>query len=215
MCAELARSPEDVLQAIREAGGEAAAWETDLTDPAHIPQLYDRTEAAFGPVDVLVNNATHTEPVDTAFSISAEIMDRYYSVNTRGTMLMMKEFIMRHRKCGRTWGRIINLSQDCAQCSGVHIAYSSTKATIEMMTRSLVPTAGPMGITVNSVAPGPVQTGYIRPDQEEEWANDIPLGRIGQPDDIAHAILFLASDLAGWITGQVVKVDGGDANGRL
>ena len=207
-----ARSADDVVQAIRDGGGQAVAWEADLADPRNIPRLFDRAEAAFGPVHVLVNNATHTEPVDTIFTVSAAIMDRYFAVNTRGTLLMMKEFITRHKEHGRAWGRIINLSQDCAQCSGVHLAYSSTKATIEMLTRSVVKAAGSMGITVNAVAPGPVQTGYITPKREQEWAPGIPLGRLGQPEDIAHAIVFLASDSAGWITGQVIKVDGGNAH---
>lgn len=199
-----------VVQEIRDAGGAAEAWEADLADPSRIPQVFDRAEAAFGPVDILVNNATHSEtPATTMFTTSAEVFDRYFAVNTRGTVLMMKEFVTRHKERGGTWGRIINLSQDAAQVAGMYIAYSSTKATIEMLTRAAVWRVGPMGITVNTVAPGPVQTGYLKPEKVEACAAELPLRRIGEPQDLANAIVFLASDLAGWITGQVVKVDGG------
>jgi len=199
-----------VVQEIRDTGGAAEAWEADLADPSRIPEVFDRAEAAFGPVDILVNNATHSEtPATTILTTSAEVFDRYFAVNTRATVLMMKEFLTRHKERGATWGRIINLSQDAAQVAGNHIAYSSTKATIEMLTRAAVWRAGPMGITVNAVAPGPVQTGYLRPEQVEAEAAELPLRRIGEPEDIANAIVFLASGLAGWITGQVIKVDGG------
>jgi 3-oxoacyl-[acyl-carrier protein] reductase len=205
-----ATSAAGVVQEIRDAGGTAEAWEADLADPSNIPRVFDRAEAAFGPVEILVNNATHCEmPPTTVFTTSAELFDRYFAVNTRGTVLMMKEFVTRHRERGAKWGRIINLSQDAAQVGGAHIAYSSTKATIEMLTRATVRAAGPMGITVNAVAPGPVQTGYLRPEQAEAEAAGLPLRRIGQPEDIANVVVFLASDLAGWMTGQVIKVDGG------
>lgn len=210
MAKKWATSAAAVVEEIRNAGGAAEAWEADLADPNAIPEVFDRAEAAFGPVDILVDNATHSEtPATTIFTTSAEVFDRYFAVNTRATVLMMKEFVTRHKGRGATWGRIINLSQDAAQVAGNHIAYSSTKATIEMLTRAAVWRAGPMGITVNAVAPGPVQTGYLRPEQVETEVAELPLRRIGEPQDIANAIVFLASDLAGWITGQVIKVDGG------
>ena len=207
-------SGDEVASEIRDAGGQAIAWEADLSDPKNIPAIFDQAETTLGGVDILVNNATHNEEVDTVFNITAETMDRYFAVNTRATMLMMKEFITRRKKDNRTWGRIVNLSQDSAQVAGAHIAYSSTKATIEMLTRSVVRTAGELGITVNAVAPGPVQTGWITAKQEEHEAALVPLGRIGQPDDLANAILFLVSDMADWITGQVIKVDGGNGYAR-
>jgi len=207
-----ATSADFVVQEIRDAGGMAEAWEADLADPENSPKIFDRAEAVFGRVEILVNNATHSEtPETTVFTTSSEVFDRYFAVNTRGAVLMMKEFATRHNAGGGTWGRIINVSQDCAQVAGNHIAYSSTKATIEMLTRAAAGRVGPMGITVNCVAPGPVQTGYISRENEKKEVASLPMGRIGQPQDVANAIVFLASSLAGWITGQVIKVDGGHA----
>jgi len=203
------KSADEVLQAIRKEGGQAEAWEADLADPANIPLIFDHAEAAFGPVDVLVNNATHwEEPRDTIFNTSAGVLDRYFAVNTRATVLMMKEFVARHKERGRKWGRIINLSQCCAQVAG-HLSYSSTKAPIEMLTRAVVSRVGPLGIAVNTVAPGPVQTGYISAENEKKESARLPLRRVGRPEDLAEAIVFLASDQASWITGQRIKVDGG------
>ena len=161
-------------------------------------------------MEILVNNATHCEPgTTTVFTTSAEVFDRYFAVNTRGTVLMMKELVTRHKTRGGTWGRIVNVSQCCAQVAGNHIAYSSSKATIEMLTRAAVDRVGPLGITVNCVAPGTVQTGYLSSEAAHARAAELPLRRIGRPEDLANAILYLVSDLAGWITGQVIKVDGG------
>ena len=199
-----------VVKEIRDAGGSVEAWEADLGDPGSVSGIFDRAEAAFGPVAILVNNATHSEPgATTVFDTSAEVFDRYFAVNTRGTVLMMKELVTRHRDRGGTWGRIVNVSQCCAQVAGAHIAYSSSKATIEMLTRSAVTRVGPLGITVNCVAPGTVQTGCYSPADMEARAAGLPLRRVGRAEDLANAIVFLVSDLAGWITGQVIKVDGG------
>jgi 3-oxoacyl-[acyl-carrier protein] reductase len=202
---------DQVVQAIRERGGQAEAWEADLADPSTIPHLFDRVEAAFGPVDVLVNNAAHCEWPETIFATSADLIDRHLAVNTRATVLLIAEFVRRYRARGGTWGRIVNLSTDAAQCFAGSISYGASKAATEAFTRSIAVEVGPLGITVNAVAPGPVQTGYISPAVEEREVPGIPLARIGQPADIADVIVFLASDQARWLTGQVIKVSGGHA----
>jgi 3-oxoacyl-[acyl-carrier protein] reductase len=199
------------VQAIRDRGGRAEAWEADLADAASIPQIFDRAEATFGPVDVLVNNAAHCEWPETVFSTSAEVIDRHFAVNTRAVVLMIAEFVRRYQARGGAWGRVVNLSTDAAQRFAGSISYGASKAATEAFTRSIAIEVGHLGITVNTVAPGPVQTGYITPEVEERELPLIPLGRIGQPEDIADVILFLASEQAGWLTGQMIKVSGGHA----
>jgi 3-oxoacyl-[acyl-carrier protein] reductase len=101
------------------------------------------------------------------------------------------------------------LSTDAAQTFAGQIAYGASKAAIEAFTRSVAIEVGPLGITVNTVAPGPVQTGWMTTEREEEERQLIPLKRVGQPEDIADVIVFLASDQTRWLTGQVIKVSGG------
>jgi 3-oxoacyl-[acyl-carrier protein] reductase len=206
-----AQPADAVLQRIRQSGEQAAATEMDLTDPANIPALFDQVEAALGPVDILVNNAAHYEDPDTSFAISAGLLDRTFAVNMRATVLLIGEYLQRYRRRQATWGRVINLSTDAAQTFAGQIAYGASKAAVEAFTRSIAIEAGPLGITVNTIAPGPVQTGYISPAAEEQLVAQIPLRRLGQPDDIANAVRFLASTQADWITGQVIKVSGGHA----
>jgi 3-oxoacyl-[acyl-carrier protein] reductase len=206
------KTADTVVSAIRSRGGQADAWEADLADPATIPLLFDRAEAAFGPVDVLVNNAAYCQtPPDTIFTISAEGIDQHFAVNTRATVLMMAEFVRRCQRRGGAWGSIINVSTDAAQTFAGQIAYGASKAAIEAFTRSVAIEVGPLNITVNTVAPGPVQTGYIPAEAEDKLIGEIPLRRIGRPEDIADVIVFLASHQARWLTGQVIKVSGGHA----
>lgn len=202
---------DELVSHIREQGGCAMAIAGDLSDPATIPTLFDRAEETYGRVDVLVNNAAHCEDPDTIFTTSAGSIDRTFAVNTRATVLMMAEFVRRYEKRGGNWGRIINLSTDAAQTFAGQISYGGSKAATEAFTRSVAIEVGPLGITVNTVAPGPVQTGWMTPDREEAEQRVIPLGRVGRPEDIADAVVFLASDQARWLTGQVIKVSGGHA----
>jgi len=103
------------------------------------------------------------------------------------------------------------MSTDAAQAFSGQISYGASKAAIEALTRSIAIEVGSLGITVNAVAPGPVQSGYISAEFEERLTKAIPMGRIGVPQDIAETIAFLASERAQWITGQVIKVSGGHA----
>jgi 3-oxoacyl-[acyl-carrier protein] reductase len=206
------RSADAVVEEIRKGGGMAESWEVDLADPATIPGLFDLAEQKFGPVTVLVNNAAYCEtPPDTIFGTSAESVDKHFAVNTRAAVLLMAEFVRRHKERGGRWGRVINVSTDAAQNFAGQISYGASKAATEAFTRGVATEVGPLGITVNSVAPGPVQTGYITRESEKELLPEIPLRRIGEPEDIADAVVFLASEQARWITGQVIKVSGGHA----
>jgi 3-oxoacyl-[acyl-carrier protein] reductase len=221
-------SAEQVVHAIRARGGRADAWEADLADPLVIPQLFDRAERAFGPVEVLVNNAAYCTP-DTFVpgkspaqgdrcieglgplmsTLTAEIHDRHFAVNSRAVALTMAEFARRHVAAGKRWGRIINVSTDAASAHAGAVSYGASKHALESYSRAAAHEFGPQGITVNIVTPGPIQTGWISPELESQVVPAIPLGRIGQPEDVADVILFLASEQARWLTGQLLYVGGG------
>lgn len=124
-------------------------------------------------------------------------------------VLLIAEFVNRHVARKKTSGRIINISTDAAQAFPGQISYGASKAAMEAYTRGIAYEVGKYGITVNCIAPGPVQTGYITPELEQQVLPDIPLGRVGRPEDIANAAVFLASEQSNWIIGEVIKVSGG------
>ncbi len=205
------KTAEELLQLIQADGAQAQALEIDLTIPDNIPLVFDWAEQVIGPVDILVNNAAHYDARDTIVSTTFETIEQTFAVNVRAAVLLMAEFVKRQQARQARFGRIINLSTDAAQVFAGQIAYGASKAAMEAFTRSVAIETGSMGITVNAIAPGPVQTGYISNEFENKIAKEIPLGRIGYPEDIANAIVFLASEQASWITGQVIKVSGGHA----
>lgn len=207
----LTKSADEVVQSLRALGGQVEAWETDLSNPCNIPHLFDRAEAAFGQVDVLVNNAAFCEWPETILTTSAETIDKHFAVNTRAGVLMIQEFVRRHQNRGGKWGRVINLSTDAARCFVGSISYGASKTAMEAFTRTSAIEVGAFNITVNTIAPGPIQTGSFSAESEVKLRSEIPLGRIGQPKDIANAIVFLASEQASWLTGQVIQVSGGHA----
>lgn len=197
-----------VVHGIRELGGEVEAMELELGNADRIPSLFDAVETAFGPVDILVNNAAHCTYPDNVLDTSVERIDRHFEINTRAVVIMMQEFGNRHIRSKRTWGRIINISTD----SYIHLgntAYGASKHAMESYSRAAAHELAPYGVTVNIVSPGPVQTGYYDERVVDREERKIPLGRIGVPEDIANAILFFASDQASWITGQRIYVGGG------
>lgn len=202
------QNADKVLHEIRERGGEVEALEVDLGQTDHIPRLFDAAEEAFGQVDILVNNATHCMHPDNILDTTAERIDRHFAVNTRAVVLMMQEFGQRHIRARRNWGRIINISTDSYMHLG-NTAYGASKHAMESYTRAAAHELGPYGVTVNIVSPGMVQTGYYTEASVREWERRVPMRRIGMPEDIAHAILFFASNQASWITGQKLYVGGG------
>ena len=220
------RSAEEVVQSIREMGGRAEAIEADLSDPAAIPFLFEQAETLLGPVDILVNNAdyctadtfiphNHSGSTDLApggyaiETITAEIHNRHFAVNSRAVALMIAEFARRRMEHGLHWGRIINITTDGAPGFFHEVSYGASKYALESYTRAAAEELGRYGITANIVSPGPTQTGWITPELEVQIVADTPLGRVGQPEDLADVIVFLASEQARWVTGQMISVSGG------
>jgi 3-oxoacyl-[acyl-carrier protein] reductase len=206
-----ARGADQLVEEITSGGGRAIAVAADLSDPLAPAQLFHLAAQAFGRVDILVNNAAHCEAPDTIEQIGAGTIDRHFGVNVRAAVLLMHAFIAHHRERGSGFGRIINITTDAARAFATQIAYGASKYAMEGLTRSVAMEAGELKITVNAIAPGPIQTGWITPELEAQVLPAIPLRRVGTPEDVADAVVFLASRQAEWITGQVIQVAGGHA----
>jgi 3-oxoacyl-[acyl-carrier protein] reductase len=179
----------------------------DLSDVASPAGLLDEVERRLGPPSILVNNATHSTN-DGYERLDAVTLDAHYAVNMRGTFLLSVEFARRWP--GGDGGRIINLTS--GQSLGPmpdELAYAATKGAIEAFTVSLAAGVASRGITVNAVNPGPTDTGWMTEELRRTLLSRFPQGRLGQPEDAARVVAFLASDAARWITGQVIHSEGG------
>lgn len=207
---EHATPPPEAAEELARELGEAVAVAADLAAPDAARRLFDQVEARLGPVDVLVNNAAHCESPDTVDTLTAAGLERHYQVNAVAPALLTSELARRARD-GRQPPCVVNISTDAARAFPGQIGYGTSKAALEALTRATALDLGRSGIRVNAVAPGPVQTGWMDAALVERVRQLVPLGRPGEPEDIADAVVFLASRQARWITGQVLQVSGGHA----
>ena len=203
---------EAVVNRIRQAGGKAIAVQADVSKLDDIRRLFAETKKAFGKLDVLVNNAGIYEfaPLE---AISAEHFHKQFDLNVLGLLWATQEAV---KHFGPSGGSIVNISSVAATSAPATASvYSATKAAVDAVTRSLAKELGPRKVRVNSINPGMVETEGVRSAGlgESEFRRQIeaqtPLGRIGQPQDVAPAAVFLASSDSGWITGETLYISGG------
>lgn len=199
----------DIVSLIEAAGGRAIAVGADIGAPDGMAKLFDAAEQAFGGVDILVNNAGIMDLAPIA-DVADASFDRMVSVNIGGVFRGLREAARRLRD----GGRIVSFSSSVVGMyqPGYGI-YAATKAAVEAMTHILAKELGPRGITVNAVAPGPVETELFMRGKSEALVKTIigmnPFGRLGQPDDIAGVVSFLAGPDSGWVSGQIIRANGG------
>ncbi|MBX4151484.1 SDR family oxidoreductase [Paenibacillus sp. FSL W7-1279] len=200
---------EEVVSAIKQSGGEARAIQADIRQVAAIERLFGKTIEVYGGIDILVNNAgiMTTKPVA---AMTEEDFDQQFAINVKGTYFAIQQ-AFHHMNSG---GRIINFSTSVVgQMFPAYSVYAGTKGAVEQFTRQLAKEFGPKGITINAVAPGPINTELFTIGKSEEQiagiANMNAFGRLGEPDDVAGAVLFLAGEESKWITGQTIRVNGG------
>ena len=221
------KTADEVIKAVNDFDGTCYAWESDLSNPDNIPKLFDKAQEKLGKVDLLVNNAAYCK-CDTFIppeklgenqlfvgvfpmtAITPGSHDEHFAVNSRAVALMIEEYAKRYIARRANWGRIINISSDGAHEHAYAVSYGASKLAMESYTRAAATELGPYGITVNVVSPGAVQTGWIPSELEKQIRESYPLRRMGKPEDIANAVIFLASVQADWITGQVLQVGGGN-----
>ena len=194
---------------ITKGGGRALAVKADVSDPGAVREMFETTVAKFGGVDVLVNNAGIMTLSNLADTDDASF-DRQIAINLKGTFNTLREGARRLR----SGGRIINLSSSVVVLlQPTYAIYAATKAGVEAMTSVLTKELRGRNITVNAIAPGPVATDLFLKGKPQGVIDHLtklaPLERLGEPDDIARAVSFLAGPDGGWINGQVLRANGG------
>lgn len=201
-------SEPDLIQAeVRNLGVKCEKLELNFLEETSIETLLNEVEKKLGFPTILVNNATYSTQT-TIEDITVEELDKHYIINLKVPTLLIAEFIKRFQ--GQKNGRIINLtSGQSLSFMSNEIAYAITKGAIETLTRTISQEIAKKGITINAVNPGLTDTGWLDEKQEKMFKERFPMGRLGQPEDVAKLISFLVSENAEWITGQIIHSEGG------
>jgi len=201
-------TPLHLQNELRAMGVRCEQMSVDLGDVEAPRRILDTVEERLGSASILVNNAAYSENQQPFDKLTAATLDKFYAINIRGTLLLSIEFARRFVQA--TGGRIINLSsgQGVGAMPG-EIPYIATKGAIEAFTVTLAAELAPRGITVNAIDPGATDTGWMTEELKQALLAHAPMGRIGQPEDAARLIRFLASEESGWITGQIMHSRGG------
>jgi 3-oxoacyl-[acyl-carrier protein] reductase len=201
-----------VVAEIASKGGKAIAVQGDMSKASDVQRLFEETKKAFGSLDVLVNNAGvfQFEPLE---SVTEDEFHREFNTNVLGPIMTTREAL---KHFGPAGGSVINVSSVVSfNPLPMSVVYSATKSALDSITRELAKELGPRKIRVNSINPGltetegALQTEVFGSDAEKQMVSNTPLGRFGQPEDIAPAVVFLASDESAWITGESIRVSGG------
>ncbi|TAL02168.1 MAG: SDR family oxidoreductase [Rhodospirillaceae bacterium] len=203
-----------VVAEIEAAGGKAIALQASVADRGQVTAAVAKLRSAFGPITVVVNNAGITGFVPFE-EITDDAWDRMMEINLKGTFIVT-QVVLPDMKAEK-WGRIINISSSSAQTGAIRMAhYSASKGAIVTLTRSLAQELGPLGITVNNIPPGSVMNTLMSEANRERFQlpmdvllASIPVKRTGEPEDIANACAWLASEDSGYVTGQTIGVNGG------
>lgn len=206
-----AEAAERVSESIRNAGGKAAAAPGDVSSPEDVRLIVSRAEEAYGPPEILVNNAGIAQQKKFV-ELTVEDFDRMLGVHLRGTFLCTQAVLP--GMLARGHGVVVNVASQLGQIGGVELThYSSAKAGIIGLTKALAREVSAEGVRVNAVAPGPTNTELVR-GLSEEWrrakAAELPLGRFGEPREVAETVAFLASDAASLYVGQTLGPNSGD-----
>lgn len=204
---------ESTVAQIKELGGEAVAVQGDVTRSQDVKRMVDTAVKRYGDVHILVNNAGIIFPTHV-FDLEEEEWDRVIEVNLKGTYLCARAVLPAMRKAG--WGRIVNMSSKAGRSSstigGAH--YTASKAAVLGFTRHLAREEAQHGITVNAVCPGLIDTEMVRStigiEKALSYAPRFPIARLGQPEEVADLVAFLASERASYITGASADINGGD-----
>lgn len=206
-----------VLAAIEAEGGRAVAVEADLADPKTPEQLFDTAERTFGPIDILINNATgwladtfSPTPGDRfghrQVPVSADTIDRQFAVDARGSALLIAEFARRHTAHGASWGRIVSLTSGGPAGFPSEVSYGAAKAALENYTMSAAFELAAFGITANVVQPPVTNTGWVTDDVRQHVAERPDLIHVASPEEVAGVIAFLVSHDAGLITANKIHL---------